>query len=162
MEGTFPLPEAQLDRFVMQLKLGYPDEAEEAEMLLRYEQNEPLAELQPVVHIDDLLALQKQVRAIHVSEELRAYLLRVVRSTREHPSVELGVSPRGTLALYRASQAFAALRGREYVIPSDVQHLAPALLTHRIHISPQTRLRGRTPQQVVAEVVGSVPVPVAE
>lgn len=162
LEGTFPLPEAQLDRFVMQLKLGYPDEAEEAEMLLRYEQDEPLAELQPVVHIDDLLALQKQVRAIHVSDELRAYLLRVVRSTREHPSVELGVSPRGTLALYRACQAFAALRGREYVIPSDVQHLAPALLTHRIHISPQTRLRGRTPQQVVAEVVGSVPVPVAE
>lgn len=162
LEGTFPLPEAQLDRFVMQLKLGYPDEAEEAEMLLRYEQDEPLAELQPVVHIDDLLALQKQVRAIHVSEELRAYLLRVVRSTREHPSVELGVSPRGTLALYRACQAFAALRGREYIIPSDVQHLAPALLTHRIHISPQTRLRGRTPQQVVAEVVGSVPVPVAE
>jgi MoxR-like ATPase len=162
LEGTFPLPEAQLDRFVMQLKLGYPDEAEEAEMLLRYEQDEPLDELQPVVHIDDLLALQKQVRAIHVSEELRAYLLRVVRSTREHPSVELGVSPRGTLALYRACQAFAGLRGREYVIPSDVQHLAPALLTHRIHISPQTRLRGRTPQQVVAEVVGSVPVPVAE
>ncbi|HRJ42714.1 MAG TPA: MoxR family ATPase [Caldilineaceae bacterium] len=162
LEGTFPLPEAQLDRFVMQLKLGYPDEAEEAEMLLRYEQDEPLDELQPVVHIDDLLALQKQVRAIHVSDDLRAYLLRVVRSTREHPSVELGVSPRGTLALYRASQAFAALRGREYVIPSDVQHLAPALLTHRIHISPQTRLRGRTPQQVVAEVVGSVAVPVAE
>ncbi len=162
LEGTFPLPEAQLDRFVMQLKLGYPDEAEEAEMLLRYEQDEPLAELQPVVHIDDLLALQKQVRAIHVSAEVRAYLLRVVRSTREHPSVELGVSPRGTLALYRACQAFAALRGRTFVIPSDVQHLAPALLTHRIHISPQTRLRGRTPQQVVAEVVGSVPVPVAE
>ena len=162
LEGTFPLPEAQLDRFVMQLKLGYPDEAEEAEMLLRYEQDEPLAELQPVAHIDDLLALQTQTRSIHVSEEVRAYLLRVVRSTREHPSVELGVSPRGTLALYRACQAFAALRGREYVIPSDVQHLAPAILTHRIHISPQTRLRGRTPQQVVAEVVGSVPVPVVE
>ena len=162
LEGTFPLPEAQLDRFVMQLRLGYPDEAEEAEMLLRYEKNEPLAELQPVVHIDDLLALQKETRSIHVSDDLRAYLLRVVRSTREHPSVELGVSPRGTLALYRACQAFAALRGRAYVIPSDVQHLAPALLTHRIHISPQTRLRGRTPQQVVAEVVGSVAVPVAE
>ena len=162
LEGTFPLPEAQLDRFVMQLKVGYPDEAEEAEMLLRYERDEPLVALQPVAHIDDLLALQTQVRAIHVSDDLRAYLLRVVRSTREHPSVELGVSPRGTLALYRACQAFAALRGREYVIPSDVQHLAPALLTHRIHISPQTRLRGRTPQQVVAEVVGSVAVPVAE
>ena len=162
LEGTFPLPEAQLDRFLMQLKLGYPDEAEEAEMLLRYEQDEPLAALQPVAHIDDLLALQAQVRAIHVSDDVRAYLLRVVRSTREHPSVELGVSPRGTLALYRASQAFAALRGREYVIPSDAQHLAPAILTHRIHISPQTRLRGRMPQQVVAEVVGSVPVPVAE
>ncbi len=162
LEGTFPLPEAQLDRFLMQLKLGYPDEAEEAEMLLRYEQDEPLAALQPVAHIDDLLALQAQVRAIHVSDDVRAYLLRVVPSTREHPSVELGVSPRGTLALYRASQAFAALRGREYVIPSDAQHLAPAILTHRIHISPQTRLRGRMPQQVVAEVVGSVPVPVAE
>ncbi|MFZ1756032.1 MAG: MoxR family ATPase [Caldilineaceae bacterium] len=162
LEGTFPLPEAQLDRFVIQLKLGYPDEAEEDEMLMRYRQDEPLAELQPVAHIDDLLALQAQTRSIHVSDDLRAYLLRVVRSTREHPSVELGVSPRGTLALYRACQAFAALRGREYVIPSDVQHLAPALLTHRIHISPQTRLRGRTPQQVVAEVVGSVAVPVVE
>ncbi len=162
LEGTFPLPEAQLDRFLMLLRMGYPGEAEEEEMLLRYEREEPLAELEPVAHADDLLTLQEQVRTIHVNDDVRRYLLRVVRATREHPSVDLGVSPRGSLALYRASQALAALRGRTYVIPSDIQHLAPALLTHRIHISPQTRLRGRTPEQVVGEVVGSVPVPVAE
>jgi MoxR-like ATPase len=162
LEGTFPLPEAQLDRFVMQIRLGYPSEAEEETMLLRYEQQDPLVELQPVTTIDHLLDLQQQVRSIHVNNDVRGYLLRVVRATRDHPSVALGVSPRGTLALYRASQALAALRGRAYVIPSDVQHLSPAVLTHRIHVSPQTRLRGRTPEQVVSEVVESIPVPVAE
>jgi MoxR-like ATPase len=162
LEGTFPLPEAQLDRFVMQIRLGYPSEAEEETMLLRYEQQDPLVELQPVTTIDHLLDLQQQVRSIHVNNDVRCYLLRVVRATRDHPSVALGVSPRGTLALYRASQALAAIRGRAYVIPSDVQHLSPAVLTHRIHVSPQTRLRGRTPEQVVSEVVESIPVPVAE
>jgi MoxR-like ATPase len=93
---------------------------------------------------------------------VRGYILDIVRGTREHESVELGVSPRGTLALYRASQALAGLRGREFVIPSDVQHLSPALLTHRIHISPQTRLRGRTPAQIVADIAERVPAPVAE
>jgi MoxR-like ATPase len=162
LEGTFPLPEAQLDRFLMQLRLGYPSEREEEEMLLRYERIDPLDELRPVATFEELLDLQTRVRGIHVNEDVRGYLLRVVRSTREHASVDLGVSPRGTLALYRASQALAALRGRDFVIPSDIQHLIPALLTHRIHISPQTHLRGRTPEQVIAEVVESVAVPVAE
>lgn len=162
LEGTFPLPEAQLDRFLVNLKLGYPSEAEEEEMLLRYERQDPLVELQPVASAADVIDLSARVHMIHVNEDVRAYLLQVVRTTRTHPSVELGVSPRGSLALYRASQALAALRGRDFVIPSDIQHLAPALLTHRIHISPQTRLRGRTPQQIMAEVVESVPVPVAE
>ena len=162
LEGTFPLPEAQLDRFLMQLQLGYPNLAEEEEMLLRYERQDPLVDLQPVATAADILDLQARVRTIHVNQDVRGYVLAVVRATREHPSVALGVSPRGTLALYRAAQAYAALHGRDFVIPSDIQHLAPPILTHRIHISPQTRLRGRTPQQVVAEVVESVPVPVAE
>lgn len=162
LEGTFPLPEAQLDRFLMQVRLGYPSEAEEEEMLLRYAQAEPLVNLRPVAGSAEVLHLQEAARTIHVSADVRRYVLQVVRATRDHPSVELGVSPRGSLALFKTSQALAGLRGRDYVIPSDVQHLAAAVLTHRIHVSPQTRLRGRTPAQVVAEIADTVPVPVVE
>lgn len=137
LEGTFPLPEAQLDRFLLQIRLGYPGFDEEEEILLHYERQDPLKELQAVVTAEQIIELQKNVRAIHVNEDVRRYIVKIVRSTREHESAELGVSPRGTLALYRASQAFAAIRGRDYVIPSDVQFLCPPLLTHRIHISPQ-------------------------
>ncbi len=162
LEGTFPLPEAQLDRFLMQVRLGYPSEAEEEEILLRYQQADPLASLQPVVSEAEVLELQSQVREIHVSDDVRHYMAQVVRSTRDHPAVDLGVSPRGTLALFRSAQALAGLRGRSYVIPSDVQALCPPVLTHRVHISPQVRLRGRTPGQVIAEITESVPVPVVE
>jgi MoxR-like ATPase len=162
LEGTFPLPEAQVDRFLMQLRLGYPSEAEEDQILQRYQRSEPLADLKPVASEDAIRELQRQVQEIHVNPDVRFYILRVVRATREHEAVVLGVSPRGSLALFKASQALAALRGRTYVIPSDVQHLCPPVLTHRIHISPQIRLRGRTPEQVVAEITGSVPVPVME
>lgn len=162
LEGTFPLPEAQLDRFLMQLELGYPSEAEEEQMLLQYQREAPLIKLKNVVSIDDVLALQRQVWEIHIHQDVRRYILTVVRSTREHPAVALGVSPRGTLALFKASQALAALRGRDYVIPSDVQYLCPHVLIHRIHISPQIRLRGRTPEQVMAEITEAVPVPVVE
>jgi MoxR-like ATPase len=162
LEGTFPLPEAQLDRFLLQLTLGYPTLEEEEEILLRYEQQDPMIELKSVADAAAIRALQAEVRGVHVSEPVRRYILDVVRSTRDHDAVELGVSPRGSLALYRAGQALAALRGRDFVIPSDIQHLSPALLTHRIHISPQTRLRGRTPAQIVAEIAERVPVPVVE
>jgi MoxR-like ATPase len=162
LEGTFPLPEAQLDRFLMQVRLGYPSETEEEEILLRYRQADPLANLQPVVSEAEVLELQREVREIHVSDDVRHYMAQVVRRTRDHPSVALGVSPRGTLALFRAAQALAGLRGRSYVIPSDVQYLCPPVLTHRVHISPQVRLRGRTPGQVIAEITESVPVPVVE
>jgi MoxR-like ATPase len=162
LEGTFPLPEAQLDRFLMQVRLGYPDEAEEDEILLRYQRDDPLVELQPVASAETVTAMQGRVREVHVSEDVRHYILQVVRATREHQAVDLGVSPRGSLALFKASQALAALRGRDYVIPSDVQYLCPPVLTHRVHISPQIRLRGRTPAQVVAEITESVPVPVVE
>jgi MoxR-like ATPase len=162
LEGTFPLPEAQVDRFLMQLDLGYPSETEEDQILLRYQREDPLMELQPVTSAAEVLEAQRQVQEIHVSADVRHYILKVVRATRDHEAVALGVSPRGSLALYKASQALAALRGRDYVIPSDVQHLCPPVLTHRVHISPQIRLRGRTPAQVVTEITEAVPVPVAE
>ncbi len=160
LEGTFPLPEAQVDRFLMKIALGYPSEADENEILLRYEHEDPLAGLGPVVAAQELLDIQQQVRQVSVEDSVREYIVRVVRATRDHDAVELGVSPRGSLALYRTAQALAALRGRSFVIPDDVKRLAPPVLTHRIIISPQTRLRGRRPEEVMAEVVDTVPVPV--
>lgn len=162
LEGTFPLPEAQIDRFMLQVRLGYPSMDEENEILLRYVRQDPLEGIGTVSTADEVVALQESVREVHVNDDVRRYVLEIVRATREHQLVELGVSPRGSLALYRASQALAAIRGRQFVIPSDVQHLAPALLTHRIHISPQTRLRGRTPAHIIAEIAENVPVPVVE
>jgi MoxR-like ATPase len=162
LEGTFPLPEAQVDRFLMRVALGYPSEADENAILLRYEREDPLETLEPVIQADDLMALQEQVRTVLVEESVRKYLVKVVRATREHDAVELGVSPRGSLALYRTSQALAAVRGRGFVIPDDVKYLAPPVLTHRIIISPQTRLRGRRPEEVMAQVVETVPVPVEQ
>ncbi len=161
LEGTFPLPEAQVDRFLMQIRLGYPSEQEENDILLRFEREDPLDELAAVLTSEQLLAQQAEVRTVRVEESVREYLVKVTRATREHPSVELGVSPRGTMALYRTCQALAMLRGRGFVIPDDVKTMAPYVLTHRIHISPQTRLRGRMPQEVVAQIVSEVPVPVA-
>ena len=160
LEGTFPLPEAQIDRFLMRVALGYPSKEDENAILLRYERQDPLASLEPVTQADELSAMQEQVRSVLVEESVREYMVDVVRATREHEAVELGVSPRGTLALYRTAQALAAVRGRGFVIPDDVKYLAPPVLTHRIIISPQTRLRGRRPEEVMAEIVGTVPVPV--
>jgi MoxR-like ATPase len=160
LEGTFPLPEAQIDRFLMRVALGYPSKQDENAILLRYERQDPLATLEPVIQATDLLAMQEQVKSVLVEESVREYMVDVVRATREHDAVELGVSPRGTLALYRTVQALAAVRGRAFVIPDDVKYLAPPVLTHRIIISPQTRLRGRRPEEVMAEIVDTVPVPV--
>ena len=162
LEGTFPLPEAQIDRFLIRLRIGYPSEEEENRILLRYQKEEPLESLEPVVSAEELLAWQEQVRDIKVEPEVREYIVRVVRATREHRAIELGVSPRGTLALFKTSQALAALRGRSFVIPDDVKYLAPYVLTHRIIINPQTRLRGHTPEEILREVVEGVPVPVEE
>jgi MoxR-like ATPase len=160
LEGTFPLPEAQVDRFLMRIKIGYPSAAEESEILLRFEQEDPLDDLQAVVSAEDLLAAQGERRKVRVEASVREYLVRVCRTTREHPSVELGASPRGTLFLYQTAQALAALRGRDYVLPDDVKYLAPIVLTHRIILSPQVKLRGRTPEEIVREIVMSVPAPV--
>jgi MoxR-like ATPase len=160
LEGTFPLPEAQVDRFLLKIKLGYPTEADENEILLRFEQHDPLEALGPVTSPEELVEMQTAVRQVRVEQSVREYAVRVARATREHAAVALGVSPRGTMALYRTAQARAAIQGREFVIPDDVKALAPHVLTHRIIISSQTRLRGRTTGEVVQEVIDQVPVPV--
>lgn len=160
LEGTFPLPEAQVDRFLMRLSIGYPAESEEHQMLLRFEQNDPLEDLSAVTSPEELIAMQRRVRETRVEESVRGYIVDIVRATRTHADIELGVSPRGTLALYRCAQALAAIKDREYVLPDDVKLLAPYVLTHRIIISPTTRLRGRSLAEVLMDVIEKVPVPV--
>lgn len=162
LEGTFPLPEAQLDRFLLRIELGYPGEADETEILSRFEQSNPLDGLRPVVSADELLEMQRAARSIHVDESLRLYIARIARATRAHPGVRLGGSPRATMALYHASQARALLNGRDFVVPDDVKLLAPAVLAHRLLLSPQARVRGQRPGSILEEVLGSVPVPVED
>ncbi|RMG99917.1 MAG: MoxR family ATPase [Chloroflexi bacterium] len=160
LEGTFPLPEAQLDRFLMKVALGYPTAAEENNILLRFERTDPLETLEKVVEPTEILQMQQQVREIRVEESVRNYIVNVCRATRDHEDIELGASPRATMALYRTCQALAAIRGREFVIPDDVKTMAPYVLTHRIMVNPQTRLRGRKPEDIIRELVDTVPVPV--
>ncbi len=160
LEGTFPLPEAQLDRFLMRVALGYPSEEEENRILLRFRLDDPLDDLAPVTDPETVTALIRQVREVHVAEPVQNYLVSVIRMTRAHDEIDLGASPRAALALYRTAQARAAIRGQDFVLPDDVKFLAPYVLTHRIQISPQTRLRGRRPEDVVIDLVNTVPVPV--
>jgi MoxR-like ATPase len=160
LEGTFPLPEAQVDRFLIKLPIGYPTEEEEHAILLRFEREDPLENLSPVTSPEELQSAQRQVREIRVEESVRGYVVKIVRATREHKDIQLGSSPRGTLALYKSAQALAAIRGREYVLPDDVKLLAPYVLTHRILVSPATRLRGRMPSDVLMDVIETVPAPV--
>lgn len=160
LEGVFPLPEAQLDRFLMRIDLGYPSHDEEDEILVRHHQVSPLESLQPVATTDELLRAAAQTRLVYVSPEVRHYLTAVVRATRANASVELGASPRASLALHRAAQALAAIRGRDHVQPDDIKELAPAVLSHRIVIGGDARIRGRDAASVVAEVLAAVPTPV--
>jgi MoxR-like ATPase len=160
LEGTFPLPEAQLDRFLMKVALGYPDEEGENAIVLRFEREDPLEMLQAVVEPEQILHLQQEVRMVRVEESVRRYIVNVCRATRRHDDIQLGASPRATLALYRTCQALAAIDGRDFVIPDDVKQMAPYVLTHRLMVNPQTRLRGRRPEDVIRDVVGAVPVPV--
>ncbi|MBP6788536.1 MAG: MoxR family ATPase [Candidatus Promineofilum sp.] len=160
LEGTFPLPEAQLDRFLMKVALGYPDAADENAMLVRFERDDPLDTLSAVVGPDDILAMQSDVRRVRVEESVRQYVVDVCRATRQHADILLGASPRATLALYRVCQARAAIAGRDFVIPDDVKAMSAHVLTHRLVVNPQTRLRGRTPEEIVREVVNTVRVPV--
>ncbi|MCP4514809.1 MAG: MoxR family ATPase, partial [Delftia sp.] len=128
LEGTFPLPEAQVDRFLLRLSIGYPEEGEENDILLRFEREDPLETLEAVVDPETITEMQRRVRTVRVEESVREYVVKVARATREHDEVDLGASPRGTMALYHSSQAWAALRGREFVLPDDVKFLAPHVL----------------------------------
>ena len=162
LEGTFPLPEAQIDRFMLRVEIGYPSEVEENNILERFRSDDPLEEVEAVTTPEEVLRLQEQRKDIRVEESIRNYIVKVARATREHVEIELGASPRATLALYQTSQAWAAIQGRDYVLPDDVKFMAPHVLTHRLMISAQAQLRGRRPEEMVADIVDSVPVPVED
>ena len=160
LEGTFPLPEAQLDRFMLRLRMGYPDESEEEQMLARFNTDNPIASLLPVAGAEDIVKTQESVKGVYVDSVLSNYIVRLAQATRSHQDVELGASPRATLGLYRCSQAFAAIRGRDYVTPDDVKVIAPYALAHRTILTSQARLRGRSQEDVVEELLSTLEVPV--
>jgi MoxR-like ATPase len=158
-EGTFPLPEAQLDRFLVRLSLGYPSAEDESAMLSRLQHKHPIDDLQPVVSAEDIVSCQQAVRSVRVDEKVNRYIVDLIRHTREHADVLLGGSPRASLALYRSSQALAAIRGQSYITPDDVKRLAPVVLGHRLILKPESRLRKVTTRSVIDELLDSVPVP---
>jgi MoxR-like ATPase len=161
-EGTFPLPEAQLDRFMLRIRLGYPGKEEELEVLDRQQHQHPVNTLQQVVGVEELRAAQEAVKDIYVDQLVKEYIINIVRQTREHPDVYLGSSTRGALAIYRLGQARAALLGRDYVLPDDVKALAGSALGHRIIVGPAARIKDIEPEQIVTDIVDQTAVPGAQ
>lgn len=159
LEGTFPLPEAQLDRFVLKVNLGYPDKDEEFSILERFQQDDPLPKLEAVTQPKSICEMQAACRKIHISIPVREYIIDIVRATRENPSLRFGASPRGTLALMRTGQALAALRGRDYVLPDDIKYLAVPVLAHRLMLQEEDRLRGSRADDLLAGIVRMQPIP---
>lgn len=159
LEGTFPLPEAQLDRFLLKTQIGYPEKTEELFILERFQENEPFLELKAVTSLQQITALQQMRKQIKVSAPLREYIVNLVEATRHHPAIRFGASPRGSLSLMRAGQALAALRGRTYVLPDDIKYLAGPVLAHRLFLQETERLRGQTPEQVIDEILTEVAIP---
>jgi MoxR-like ATPase len=159
-EGTFPLPEAQLDRFLLTIRPGYPSAAEEEEILLRFERTNPLDSLRPVLTGAELQHLQQLCRRVFVDPSVRAYLVAIVRATREAAGIRLGASPRSTQRLYTAAQALAALEGRSFVIPDDVKRLVTPVLAHRLVVAADARLRGQTREGLLKSILETVPVPI--
>jgi MoxR-like ATPase len=158
-EGTFPLPEAQLDRFMMNIRLGYPKAADEMNILDTHQFHHPLEDIAQIITAEELIQIQQQVRTIHVDPSIREYIVALANATRNHNNIYLGSSPRGSLALFRASQALAAMRGRGYVIPDDVKFLVKPTLAHRIIVTPAARVRAITSIAILDEILQSVPVP---
>lgn len=157
-EGTFPLPEAQLDRFFLSLSLGYPSVSQEKEVLYRLQERHPIEDVAPVTSPEQVRLLQQAITKVYVEESVAEYLVRLVQATRTHPQVQLGASPRGSLALFRAAQALAALEGRDYVLPDDVKQLAVPVLAHRLTLKADSILRGVQPAAVVRDLLRQVPV----
>ncbi len=160
MEGTFPLPEAQLDRFLIRLRMGYPTADEEEAILERFALSNPLLDLPAVAGADELAAAQALVRAVEVTPDVRRYVVALVRATRDQAALDLGASPRGSLALYRTAQAQAAMQGRSSVTPDDVKRMAPYVLPHRLILNPEARLRNRDLESLVRDILAQVPAPV--
>ena len=159
LEGTFPLPEAQLDRFLLRIRLGYPGKDEEIAILERFQEKDPLLELGAVATPEQISELQHVRKRIRISHPVREYITDIVRATRHHPSLRLGASPRGSLGLMRAGQALAALRERQYVLPDDIKFLAIPVLAHRLILKEEERLRGETPEHFLENIAGQIPVP---
>ena len=161
-EGTFPLPEAQLDRFMLRINLGYPDKTQEIEILDRQQHKHPIEQLEQAVSVEELIAAQKAVREIYMDTQVKEYIVDVVRKTREHPDVYLGASSRGAIALYRLCQARSAMFGRDYVLPDDVKALASAALSHRIIVGPAARIKDIEPSAIVQDILDKTAVPGAQ
>ncbi|WMJ20264.1 AAA family ATPase [Geobacillus kaustophilus] len=159
-EGTYPLPEAQLDRFLLKLHMGYPSPDEEIEMLNRLEKTAPLSEIGPVMSLEELLALQRKVTDVHVSDAVKGYIVELVQQSRTHEAVYLGVSPRGSVALMKAAQAYALIHGRDFVIPDDVQQLAPYVLAHRLLVRPEAKWDKFDAEAIIGQLIARTPVPV--
>jgi MoxR-like ATPase len=159
-EGTFPLPEAQLDRFLLKIKIGYPSAEDDKLILSRFRQDDPLEQLKPVVSAAELMQMQAACRNVHVAADVEDYLIRLIHATRKHSTIQLGASPRAMLALYHTSQVMAALRGRAFVTPDDVKYLTNFVLAHRIIPKAVSSLRGASAEQALLEIIDSVPVPV--
>ncbi|MFC2037387.1 AAA family ATPase [Chloroflexota bacterium] len=158
-EGTFPLPEAQLDRFMMRISLGYPSASDEITVLDRQQHSHPVNRLERVVSAEELVAAQERIKTVYIDDLVKEYIVRLVTSTRKHPDVYLGASPRGSIALYKTGQARAAILGRDYVIPDDIKALAMMTLAHRLIISPSARIKNVDPRSVIQEILDSIPVP---
>lgn len=159
-EGTYPLPEAQLDRFLLKVEMGYPYPSEEVDVLTRSQVNHPIEDIQPVVSIEEVRRLQQEVRHVHVEQAIKEYIVKIANKTRKHHSIELGVSPRGSIALMKASQAYALIQGRDYVLPDDVQYLAPYVFAHRIILKPEVKYGGTSQESIITSILSSVSVPV--
>ncbi|WLR51085.1 MoxR family ATPase [Bacillus tianshenii] len=159
-EGTYPLPEAQLDRFLIKINMGYPSAEEEFLMLNRMEREDPIQKLESVLTVEELLTLQDEVKLVHVDESVKRYIVDIIRSSREHSAVELGVSPRGAIALMQAAQAYAFILQRSYVVPDDIQYLAPFVLSHRLMLTSEARFSHLTPESIVKQLVQQAEVPI--
>lgn len=158
-EGTYPLPEAQLDRFILKLKMGYPSQEEEMEILENTSVNHPIETVSPVMDKEELISIQEEVKHVYIDQSIQFYIIKIVSGTREHPSIYLGGSPRSSIALMKAAKAYAYIHGRDYVIPDDVKYLAPFVLSHRIILNSQAKYEGLARDEVVREVIDSAEVP---
>jgi MoxR-like ATPase len=162
LQGTFPLPEAQLDRFLLKLVIGYPNLEDEDVMLLRFERSNPLEQLSAVTSASEIMDIRRQVQEIYVESSVRRYILEVIGKTRTHPSIALGGSPRASLSLYRASQALAFIQGRDFVLPDDVKRLAAPVLGHRLILSTEAYLHNTSKEELIADILSTLPVPAEE